>query len=335
MAEMSKSKRVKFSKNKQKVFLTKTKNVLKLKNKDLAKLLKISNRTLTDWKREKFYISLEAAKLLSRKTGIKISKNIKILEPFWYAKKGARAGGITMYKKYGSVGGNPEIRKKKWHKWWELKGKFNPNSITNKIIEIHKPYKSAELAEFAGIMLGDGGISKYQIKITLNHISDKPYSKFVFNLIKKLFKTKPIIYYYPQKSILDITLSRREIVKFCVEKIGLKIGNKIKQKIDIPSWINQNRKFQIACLRGLIDTDGSIFTHTYRVNKKWYSYKKLDFSSSSEPLRQSVYNIFIRIGLNPRLAQNKSVRLDSIEDMIKYFSIVGSHNPKHLKRYSK
>jgi len=41
------------------------------------------------------------------------------------------------------------------------------------------------------------------------------------------------------------------------------------------------------------------------------------------------------LGLNPRFSQNKDVRLDSVSDMKKYFGIVGSHNPKHLKRYEK
>ena len=42
-----------------------------------------------------------------------------------------------------------------------------------------------------------------------------------------------------------------------------------------------------------------------------------------------------RNGMNPRLSQDKDVRLDNVKDMQKYFQSVGSHNPKHLKRYFK
>lgn len=84
-----------------------------------------------------------------------------------------------------------------------------------------------------------------------------------------------------------------------------------------------------------MDTDGCIFTHRYKVNGKFYNYKKLSFTSYSEPLRQSVFSILKENGFNPRLAQRKDVRLDSIGDVRKYFYLIGSHNPKYLKKYRK
>jgi len=64
-----------------------------------------------------------------------------------------------------------------------------------------------------------------------------------------------------------------------------------------------------------------------------FIYKKLSFTSYSKPLRYSVFKIMKDNGLNPRLAQGRDVRLDSIKDMQKYFRIIGFHNPKHLERY--
>ena len=49
----------------------------------------------------------------------------------------------------------------------------------------------------------------------------------------------------------------------------------------------------------------------YKVNGKGYSYKKLCFTSYSRPLRQSVFDILESIGLNPRFAGRRDVRLDS------------------------
>ena len=86
-------------------------------------------------------------------------------------------------------------------------------------------------------------------------------------------------------------------------------------------------------MRGLIDTDGCVFTHRYKVNGKWYNYRKLSFKSHSKSLCQSVVNILEENGLNPRLAQKRDVRLDSIEDVQKYFRLIGFNNPKNLKRY--
>ena len=120
-----------------------------------------------------------------------------------------------------------------------------------------------------------------------------------------------------------------------MEKLGLKQGNKIKQQVDIPNWIKRNKGYSVSCVRGLIDTDGSVFNHRYKVGGKYYSYKKLAFTSYSQPLRQSVFNVLKNKGLSPRFAQDKDVRLDSIRDMKKYFQVFSSHNPKHLKRYYK
>ena len=122
-------------------------------------------------------------------------------------------------------------------------------------------------------------------------------------------------------------------MRYCVEKLGLKIGNKIKQQVDIPDWIRQNKKFSIACVRGLIDTDGCAFTHYYKVNGKLYDYKKLAFSSLSEPLRLSVFQILKSLGIKSRLCKRKDIWLDSEESIKQYFSIIGTHNRKLLNKY--
>ena len=56
--------------------------------------------------------------------------------------------------------------------------------LRRKIINI--PLLSEKLAEFMGILYGDGGLTRYQVKVTFNKI-DKAYAEFVTRLIKKLF----------------------------------------------------------------------------------------------------------------------------------------------------
>lgn len=333
MAELFISKRVKFSAGKQREFLEKSRKSLNLTNSDLAKFLKISSRTLSDWKRGKYHMPFKAVKLLSQKTGRKLPKNIKILESFWYANKGARKGGLNCYKKYGIIGGDPDRRKEKWFEWWEQEGKFKKDTILNSPLPIKKPKRSEELAEFVGIVLGDGGISQRQVTVTLHSKDDKEYSRFVMKLIEKLFQVTPGIYEDIESSVNDIVVSRTELVKFCTHNLGLKIGNKVRQQVDIPLWVKSSKKFGIACVRGLIDTDGSIFNHKYKVGKKYYSYKKLFFTSLSRPLAASVHEILNKLGIKSRLAKDKDVCLDSISSVQKYFKVIGTHNLKHLKRY--
>ena len=82
MAEQVISKRVKFKKGQQRIFIKNCLARSQLTNLQLAKSLNINLRTLTDWKREKFTMSLSAVKLLSKKIGISMPKAIKIKKPF-------------------------------------------------------------------------------------------------------------------------------------------------------------------------------------------------------------------------------------------------------------
>lgn len=333
MLERSKSKRAFLPKGKQQKFIIEAKEKLGLSWKELAKILDISTRNLLDWKNEKFSMPFNSLKIICQKAKIKRPKNIKIKSAFWYVSKGAKIGGVNTYKKYGIVGGNPSYRKKKWKEWWENKGRFARNPILQQL-PIKKPKKSTELAEFTGIVLGDGGLSENQLTITLNYKDDEKYIVFVIKLIKNLFDLSPTVHRETKNSVDNIVVSRKKLVEFLTREIGLKKGNKIKNQIDIPLWIKNNKNFRIACIRGLVDTDGSIFTHSYMSNKKVYHYKKMAFTSRSKPLALSVYNILKNLKLNPRIARKeRDVWLDSIKNVRRYFKIIGSHNPKHLKRY--
>lgn len=298
----------------------------------LAHIVGVHPRTLTDWKRGKFLIALPALQKMCAAARIPFPSHATIKDAFWHSSRAGIAGGIAMYKKYGRIGGDPEYRKKKWYAWWRKEGRFKDHPILYAPLPIKKPRPSVHLAEFVGILLGDGGITKNQIIITL-HNEEKEYRRFVMELFRKLFGVQPSCSERSSDSTYRIVVSRTALVRFCTKKLGLKIGNKVKQQVDIPSWIKKNERFQIGCLRGLMDTDGCVFTHHYKVNNKVYVYKKLAFSNGSRPLLSSVYDILKKNGFHPRYAQGKDVRLDSKEDVKRFFHIIGTHNPKYLKRY--
>ncbi len=321
--------RIFLPKNKQKQLINKILSEVSVE--EAAKICNLSERTIRDWRREKFSMNLNALRKLCRKTRIPFPSNTEIKDDYWYISYGSSIGGLATLRKYGRIGGDPEYRKKKWYEWWEREGKYKSNIIAL-CKPIRKPRYSQALAEFVGIILGDGSIGKSQISITLHSEDDKEYSKFVVKLIKKLFNVYVGICYRKDVKATSYNVSRTELIYFCIEKLGLKKGNKIKQQVDIPDWIKENKLYSIACVRGLVDTDGCIFTHRYKVNGKFYNYKKLSFTSYSKPLRYSVFKIMKDNGLNPRFSRDRDVRLDSIKDMQKYFRIIGSHNPKHLKR---
>lgn len=334
MAEKSISNRLLFRPGQQQRFLERAEKALDMPPREIARLLNISRRTFADWKRERYSLSLKAAKVLQRRTKIDIPKNVIVREPFWYTSIGARKGGRAVYKKYGHIGGDPERRTERWREWWETKGKYTTR-LPFRPIPIKKPRPSSDLAEFVGIMMGDGGMSERQLFITLHCRDDREYTKYVADLIEKLFDTQPRIYVREKDSVNNIVVSRIQLVQFCRDRLGLNVGDKIRQGLDVPQWIWQKRKYQIACLRGLVDTDGCVFTHAYHVNGKLYQYKKLVFTSGSPLLIRSVQRTFQILGFSPQVARGREVRLNSGKDMKRYFQFIGTHNPKHLRRFKK
>ena len=327
------SKRAFFPKGEQNKFLLKAIGKVNFSWLLLADKIGVHPRTLNDWKREKYSISLNGFRKICTIAKLESPKNIEIKEPFWYVKKGSRIGALVVLKKYGRIGGDPEYRKKKWREWWERDGKFGNYGPVGKAKQIITPKFSKKLAEFVGIMLGDGGISKSQITVSTNSIDDRVYGYFIRKLIYNNFGVNPSVYFRKDALVMNIVVSRKKLVKFCKEKLELRIGNKLKQKLDIPRWIKGNIEFEKACIRGLIDTDGCVFNERHRIKNKIYSYKRLNFTSYSSELRRSVFNILDKLKLFPKIRNNRAVQIENKEKIIEYFRVIGTNNPKHKKRF--
>lgn len=322
--------RISFPKGKQKKFINRI--LASISVKEAADLCDFSERTIRDWHREKFLMDSDALKILCKKAKLSIPKNTILKDDYWYAEKGASIGGKSLFKKYGRIPCDPNYRKQKWNEWWQKKGKYIFHQFSS-LKPIEKPGFSEKLAEFVGIMLGDGGITQYQLKITLDSQKEKEYGRFVVSLVKNLFNVPASACYRKKESTVNFVISRRALVLFCVKKLGLIIGNKIKQQVDIPEWVKKNKTYSIACLRGLFDTDGCVFNHHYKVNGKFYNYKKVSFTSLSNPLLQSAFKILNNIGIKARITKNgEDIRIESRQSVTKYFKIVGSNNPKYLKK---
>ncbi|MSU45180.1 MAG: hypothetical protein EXS47_00920 [Candidatus Zambryskibacteria bacterium] len=337
MSESFKNKdRIKFRKDGiQRRFILKTKEILGITESELAKKLKISRRTIQEWTKERITISKIAIEKMSKWTKLPIPKNHKIISWKLYLQIAGKIGSRAKIKMYGNVGGDEKYRKEKWRVWWDITGQHRKTAPGfQSIIKIKIPRKSILLAEFVGIMLGDGGINKYHTSITLSS-EEKQYISFVSKKIKELFGVTPKIYKLSYAKAVKIVVNRKQLIDFC-QTIGLARGNKIKQQVDIPRWVKENRKFSISCIRGLIDTDGCFYTNSYYVNGKKYSYFKIAFISASKLLAHSVLETLINLGINARIDKNhRDVRIVDSEHVAKYIREIGSHNQKHIDKIEK
>lgn len=324
-------KRIIFPKGKQRDFLGKTQTKLDLTLKDFAGFVGICVRSMTDWKREKYSISSPALKKICQKTQTPLPKNIKSKDQFWYVYKGGKVGGLAVYKKYGKIGGNSEYRKKKWYEWWRKIGRFNPNKYFI-AREIALPEKNTELAEFIGIVLGDGSIAKKQVTITLNRLEDRDFVLYVKNLIRKLFVVVPSIIERKDENVFTIIISRTKLVQFLVD-MGLLIGSKVEHQINIPSWIKKSDVTTKSCLRGLFDTDGCLYIDKHNYKDKIYYNIGMNFTNRSLPILFFFKRSLEKLGFHPTQKTEFSVFLRKEDEIIDYFRRIGSSHPKYLKKF--
>jgi len=135
-----------------------------------------------------------------------------------------------------------------------------PYQIKEPFIKLINLDLNEYLAELVGIILGDGHLSKSgnTLTITLNFIDEDRYVEYVMDLITKVFNIKPSIVRLPNNKANQIRVYGKGIIN-ALENIGLKKGNKVKNKVGVPLWIKNNLNYSVSCLRGLFDTDGSIY----------------------------------------------------------------------------
>jgi hypothetical protein len=85
-------------------------------------------------------------------------------------------GGLAQIKKNGNPG-TAVGRKLGGIRSQETHRKLHTNFIQKK--NISKPRKSVALAEFTGILLGDGHIGKYQASVTTHSETDMQHAIFI------------------------------------------------------------------------------------------------------------------------------------------------------------
>lgn len=125
-----------------------------------------------------------------------------------------------------------------------------------------------------------------------------------------------------------MVVSSKALVDYLGRIAGLRPGNKLRNGLDIPKWIWNRRSYQVACLRGLMDTDGDLFIHRYKVNGKEYAYPKMSFYSYSPQLLQSVHQILSGLGFHVRRTKGHRVWIDRLHEVQRFFQVIGTRHQR-------
>ncbi|HVZ12787.1 MAG TPA: hypothetical protein VG965_07200 [Patescibacteria group bacterium] len=197
----------------------------------------------------------------------------------------------------------------------------------NGLISIRKPQKNSTLAEFLGICLGDGSTHKYQITISLNSIADAEYINYVVSLAKRLFPKITISIVKRKANVIDIKINSSLAATF-MKDMGIIPNNKT-----VPAWVYKRKIYKKRCVRGLVDTEGSISTKKYlNKNGEQVEYKQLNFRNYNPVLMKFVKDVLSDLDLKPSVSPVKSLYLSNPKSIKNYLKHIGFGNPKLLKK---
>lgn len=182
-------------------------------------------------------------------------------------------------------------------------------------------HRTEDLAEFFGIMLGDGHVANYQIVVSLGS-KEKEYAFYVADLIGGIFGVPGKIS-ERASGYRDVYLGSVQLVEW-LRLEGL-VNNKVRFQVGAPSWLSSNKKFARKFLRGFFDTDGTIY------KLRWGA--QVAFTNESVPLLNSTRNMLLYLGYSPSRVAGSKVYLTRKKDLARFLSEIGTKNPKHLARF--
>ncbi|MEK7173893.1 MAG: LAGLIDADG family homing endonuclease [Patescibacteria group bacterium] len=188
-------------------------------------------------------------------------------------------------------------------------------------ITLPKNY-SPELAEFFGIMLGDGKLSYYQVMVTLGN-KEMAYVEYVCDKMEKLFCVRPKVA-VRNTGYRVVYLGSRDVSNW-LQSEGL-VYNKVLSQVNAPQWIFMKKEFMKKFLKGFFDTDGSIYKLRYGL--------QLSFTNASMPLLKSLRGILKELGYTVSNISTIRCYVTKHDEIVRFFKEIQPANPKHQARFA-
>ena len=221
-------------------------------------------------------------------------------------------------------------------KWGVIKGGKNSSGTLKKI---NYPSLCLELAEFYGIMLGDGSLHKtfyhnsredkrgvYTLRVIGDSRLDREYHlNYVKPIIEKLFNIKVRVCRHKNTNAMYLECHSKNLVDF-FDKLGFPPGNKIKNKLRIPNWIKRNPEFLKVCLRGLYDTDGSVYKLTNQNSHQ------ICFTNVNSFLMKDVRDSLLNFEIMCSKVSGTDLYITKKSELRKFLKLIGFINNRHLSK---
>lgn len=200
------------------------------------------------------------------------------------------------------------------------KGKRGFNNLRSDIV---LPDRSEQLAEFFGMMLGDGTLSKYQATVCLGN-KEYDYVLYVQNLMTELFKVPAHI--STNKAGYHTVYIGSTLVTNWMRDQGF-VSNKVREQVGVPVWVMEKDEYMRGFVRGFFDTDGSVYKLKFGV--------QISITNHSVPLLIALQSMLRRLGYRVSEISAARIYITRKNDVVRFFSEIAPKNVKHLNRFDK
>jgi DNA-binding transcriptional regulator WhiA len=155
---------------------------------------------------------------------------------------------------------------------------------------LFKKTEKNHLAYIIGAALGDGNLSNpnkraVRLRITCDNKYKGIIAKIIYSIQIILPKNK-ISIVKRKDDCIDISCYSNKWESLLGWKADS--GSKYHQNVSVPKWIKTNKKFTLLCLKGLFETDGSVY-----MDRK---YKMTSFVTIIPALADDVITMINKIG---------------------------------------
>ncbi|MDA4134822.1 MAG: hypothetical protein OK441_04565 [Thaumarchaeota archaeon] len=197
------------------------------------------------------------------------------------------------------------------------------------------------VAELAGIFAGDGTLYRTSTGQVLEIRGASEERAYNVRTVKPLFDLVTGI---------DATLTRRSYrngcrighlagIRCCKKEVrvifhdilGFPIGDKCKT-VEVPRMILREKQAWVDYVRGLFDTDGSIYLT--KTGKGRAKHPVASICSSADRHKAQLHLILLRLGF-ANWIERERVSTGGWSTVDRFFQVVRPHNPKHLRRFAR
>jgi intein/homing endonuclease len=191
------------------------------------------------------------------------------------------------------------------------------------------------LSELIGAIIGNGNIYSKKpcyVEIAGDPALDQSYFRLrLTKIIESELAYRPKIRLH--SGALRLRINNKTFVLF-LKKLGIPSGKCKTKTVVIPDIILESCATTKRCIRGIFDTDGSVYFDRRNIYKK--PYPRIELHLANEKLINQIYFILKKFGLNCRTSRRSdnsfSIYLNGASNVIKFLNDICLVNERHINR---